>query len=113
MRMPPPELPPGTFRPQDTSAWRKHYDEHGYAILRGLLESERVDLARKACSDLIDELAERLVREGRTQMACGDLPLETRLMELCKTCPESLPNLFRAELHRPELFEVRCAMEFA
>ena len=38
-----------------------------------------------------------------------DEPFETRLLKLCEKCPEELPNLFRKELHKKEIFDLLCS----
>ena len=97
-----------TFPLEDRAAWEAHYAEQGYVIVSGVLSDAVVAEAKQGCAALVEALAQRLLAKGAVADACEGSPFETRLMDLCAGCPEELPNLFRAELHREEFHALLC-----
>ena len=94
-----------TFAPTDLAGIRRHFDDAGYAIVRGVFDAPTLRAAQAGCEALVDGLAARLLDEGRIQDALAEAPFDARLARLClPACPSALPNLFRSELHRPEFF---------
>eukprot|EP00039_Didymoeca_costata_P032654 m.38732 g.38732 ORF g.38732 m.38732 type:complete len:310 (-) comp9467_c0_seq2:113-1042(-) len=88
--------------------WLKDYYEEGYVILKDVIPADVVQTCRSACSQLVDKLATRLLSEGLIEETHEDKPFETRLMHLCQSCPQQLPNLFRKELHEADFYDFLC-----
>lgn len=86
--------------PTEAKAAVEYYSEVGFCILRGALPSKSLRKAQAGCELLVNELARRL---GAEDVAC-DSPFDERLVHLCASCPDAMPNLFRHELHRREFF---------
>lgn len=99
------------FNPGDVAEWLAHYHDKGFVIIRGLIDPVSLEEARSGLNGLIDELADRLLKQGLINNAMTDEPFETRLLRLCESCPDELPNLYRKELHRRELFGFLCHPE--
>jgi ectoine hydroxylase-related dioxygenase (phytanoyl-CoA dioxygenase family) len=97
-----------TFPLENRAAWEAHYAEQGYVIVSGVLSDAVVAEAKQGCAALVEALAQRLLAKGAVADTCEGSPFETRLMDLCRGCPEELPNLFRAELHREEFHALLC-----
>jgi len=98
------------FAPHDRGAWQSHFMEKGYCILKGVLPPEALASAQRGCEALVDELVARLVASGKLDPAAtaDSAPFDQRLIEVCRSCPGELPNLFRAELHRAEFYPLLC-----
>jgi len=97
-----------TFDVDDVQRWLDHYHNEGFVILRDIIdETTRAD-AKRGLNVLVDELALQLRDQGVVEDVVQHAPFETRLLTLCRDNPERLPNLFRKELHRPELFGIFC-----
>eukprot|EP00040_Diaphanoeca_grandis_P039162 m.258303 g.258303 ORF g.258303 m.258303 type:complete len:346 (+) comp36403_c0_seq1:54-1091(+) len=86
----------------------KHFDEQGYVIVRGVIDDAALTSARVGCEELVEQLATRLFDEGKIEDKCSLVPFESRLYQMCRGCPTSMPNLFRSELHRAEFFPLLC-----
>ena len=98
-----------TFLLDDVSLWKTHFHKHGYCILRNVFDEAYVlNEAISGCKALVDELANRLLLQNYIHDTCNNAPFDTRLIELCKNCPDQIPNLFRKELHRPQFFPLLC-----
>jgi hypothetical protein len=95
-----------TFPLEHRAAWEAHYAEQGYVIVSGVLSDAVVAEAKRGCAALVEALAQRLLAKGAVADACEGSPFETRLVDLCRGCPEELPNLFRAELHEVKLASI-------
>jgi hypothetical protein len=48
--------------PSKPALWLKEYHEQGFVILKGVIPEETVENVKGACTLLVDQLAERLVR---------------------------------------------------
>ena len=97
-----------TFSLLDDTLWTEHFNKYGYCILRDVFEAKVLEEARKGCEELVDELATRLILKNCISDVCRNSKFDTRLIELCKNCPDQLPNLFRKELHRKQFFPLLC-----
>lgn len=97
-----------SFDPDDEESWMAHYNREGFVILRGVVDKEAQAGARVALSTLVDDIAQRVVAKGKASSIMQDELFETRLLKLCEKCPEELPNLFRKELHKKEIFDLLC-----
>src|SRR5690348_12685682 len=82
------------------------FDREGYVILKEFFEAEVVAQAREAMNQLVDQQAEKLLREGKIDNLFAAEPFETRLMRLYAGCPDEAPKSFRPELHLAGLFGV-------
>ncbi|HOE96528.1 MAG TPA: phytanoyl-CoA dioxygenase family protein [Candidatus Sumerlaeota bacterium] len=76
----------------------------GYVILRGLLDPEVVQLARRAMMQLVDQEARKLIGSGLIDDARVDAPFDRRLYLLYREHLDRAPLSFRKELHLPELY---------
>ena len=92
----------GQFTPED----KQQFDQNGFVILKNFLEPQLVDLLRTAADGLVSSLLDELVQDGRLDTSLSGHPLETRLIRLKEINSSWVPLLFRAELHRPEFFEL-------
>ena len=98
-----------TFSPDSIDQWKAHFDLHGYCILRDVLSKTVLLGAEAAAASLVDNLAERLIAQNLVKDTFKDAPFNERLSLLCATCPQMLPNLYRAELHqRKEFYDLLC-----
>ena len=98
-----------TFLLDDEHLWTRHFYQEGYCILHNLFdEVEVLHKAISGCNELVDELANRLFLHNDINDRCINSSFEVRLIELCKDCPDQMPNLFRKELHRPQFFPLLC-----
>ena len=82
------------------------FEEQGYAILRGVLESSVQQRARVEMEKLVEEQAEKLLTAGTISDPFRSEPFETRLYRLYEHCIETAPRNFRRELHRAGLFDI-------
>jgi len=85
-----------TFSPDSIDQWKAHFDLHGYCILRDVLSKTVLLGAEAAAASLVDNLAERLIAQNLVKDTFKDAPFNERLSLLCATCPQMLPNLYRA-----------------
>lgn len=102
------EMPPYTFRPEDVDAWLAHYNDKGFAILRGVIDKEACNTAQSGLESMVDDLAKRLKDKGLIESELKELPFDSRLWQLCKGCVSEMPLLLRPELHKPEFFPLLC-----
>lgn len=82
----------------------ERFERDGYFILRGLLEPACLAGVQRECESLVEEVASRLLAEGRIRESFGEAPFETRMMLLYQDLPEESPTTFRQELHRAGFF---------
>lgn len=87
--------------PRNTGA---SFDEHGYVVLRSLLEPDVLAQARGAMEELVDREAEKLVRAGLITNTFQDAPFETRMKLLYADHPDKAPTYYRTELHLAGLY---------
>ena len=97
-----------TFFLKDIDLWINHYHEKGYCILREVYDAYTLNEAIAGCQKLVQELANRLVADNKIVHTCDNSAFDVRLIELCKDCPEYMPNLFRSELHKPQFYPLLC-----
>ena len=97
-----------TYDASAVSAWMNHFQEQGYVILKSVISREAVDSAKRGCTELLDDLASRLLSEGKVDSLFQDASFEDRISVLCASCKDKMPNLFRHELHKEEFFELLC-----
>ena len=82
------------------------FNENGFSILQGILESETLEAVKHECEALVDELASQRRTEGKLTNTYRDAPFETRLIRLYEDYPDETPTIFRPELHREGFFGV-------
>ena len=97
-----------TFYLNDKDLWIKHFHEEGYCIIRDLYNQNTIDEAILGCKRLVDELAKRLLEKGKIINTFDDSDFDSRLIDLCASCPNDMPNLFRSELHKSKFFSLLC-----
>ena len=84
------------------------FERDGYVIIKNLLSADVVDSVRAGAGKLTDQLAERLVAEGKATDRLSSLPIETRFLKLLENCLNEAPLLYRAELHLAEFHPLFC-----
>lgn len=77
----------------------EQFNEHGYVILRGMIEPEIVQGVRDSVNQLIERLVDKLIAERKINDPFREEPFETRLYRICKHCLEEAPKIYRPELH--------------
>ena len=82
----------------------EQFDQQGFIILHGILESSVVENAREEMKSLVDLHANKLIAEGKIQNSLQDEPFNTRLARLYENHLEDAPKSFREELHLAGLF---------
>ena len=82
------------------------FNENGFSILHGILESETLEAVKHECKTLVDELASQRQAEGKLAHTHPDATFETRLIRLYENYPHENPTIFRPELHREGFFGV-------
>lgn len=80
------------------------FNENGFSILQGVLESETLEAAKHECEALVDALALQRHAEGKLTNIFPDAPFEARLIRLYENYPDENPTIFRPELHREGFF---------
>ncbi|HYE06317.1 MAG TPA: phytanoyl-CoA dioxygenase family protein [Planctomycetota bacterium] len=84
-------------------------DEHGFAILRGVLAPEVIAGARDALDRLSSARIARSLADGLIADARADLPFERRLIAIAAQHRDTVPGFFREDLHVPEFFALLAA----
>jgi len=98
-----------TFAPNDVEHWQHHFEMQGYCILHNLLPPATLQRAEEACTNLVHQLGERLLADQKIGDVLASAPFNERLALLCQSCPDQLPNLWRAELHQsPAFYDLMC-----
>lgn len=82
------------------------FNENGFSILHGILESETLEAVKRECEALVDELAAQRQAEGKLANTYPDATFETRLIRMYEKHPDENPTIFRPELHREGFFGV-------
>lgn len=85
---------------------QQQFEEEGYTLLKDVLEPSTVEEARAEMKQLVDDIADKLMADGKISDPMKDAPFETRLAQLFQDHPNEAPKSFRTELHLPELFPV-------
>ncbi len=85
---------------------RQQFDEQGYVILQGFLDSSVVAQARSAMEELVEQQAQRLVATGKIASPMHAEPFETRFFRLFEEHLDDAPKSFRRELHLSGLFDL-------
>ena len=85
---------------------RQQFDEQGYVILQGFLDSSVVAQARSAMEELVEQQAQQLVATGKIASPMHAEPFETRFFRLYEEHLDDAPKSFRRELHLSGLFDL-------
>jgi hypothetical protein len=64
------------------SEQRDRYQEQGCLLLRGILSDRELDPVRQRIGETVDDLARRLLSEGRISALHADVPFDRRLAEI-------------------------------
>jgi ectoine hydroxylase-related dioxygenase (phytanoyl-CoA dioxygenase family) len=94
----------GIGDPSQAQSFIRQFEEQGYIILKNILDQEYVQLAISAMKRLVDNEAEKLMKQNKIQDPLLSEPFETRLYKLYADHIDDAPKSFRKELHVPELF---------
>jgi phytanoyl-CoA hydroxylase len=80
-------------------AQRRQFEEQGYVIVEGVLDPER-DLAPVMAEyeEVLDAIADGLLKEGRVRSAYRGLPFDSRLIQLCVESGQNFPQEFDISL---------------
>ena len=70
---------------------RAQFAEHGYVILRGVIEESCRRQVQAECEALVEELAQRLVAEGKVARVYAGAPFEQRMLLLFAQLPDQTP----------------------
>ncbi|CAH1779628.1 unnamed protein product [Owenia fusiformis] len=84
----------------------KHFNENGYVVMKGLLDSETLDSVREGCDQLTNELVQKLISKGKRSEEFKDEPFETRLLKVVGDNIEYAPLIYRYELHKGQFFKL-------
>ena len=84
----------------------RDFNENGFSILPGILESETLEAVKHECEVLVNQLALQRQSEGKLTHTYSDASFETRLIRIYENYPDENPTIFRPELHREGFFGV-------
>ena len=84
------------------------FQRDGYVIIKNLLTTHVMESFRDGASKLTDQLAERLIKEGKVTDKLSSIPFESRFFRLLENCLNEAPLLYRAELHVAEFYPLFC-----
>ncbi|CAH1799309.1 unnamed protein product [Owenia fusiformis] len=84
----------------------EHFNEKGYVVMKGLLDTETVDSVRDGCNQLTNELIQKLISKGKNSDDFKDEPFETRLLKVVGDNLDDAPLLYRSELHKGQFYKL-------
>ena len=73
----------------------RDFNENGFSILPGILESETLEAVKHECEALVNQLALQRQSEGKLTHTYADAPFETRLIRIYENYPDENPTIFR------------------
>jgi phytanoyl-CoA hydroxylase len=89
-----------------TAEQKRQYEEQGFVVFERLLSPAELRPVIAELEASIDRLARRYHAEGRLADRCEDAPFQTRLMALCRQCPEMYYELTGSQQIGPATFEL-------
>ena len=89
-----------------TEEQKRQYEEQGFVVFERLLGPAELRPVIAELESSVDRLARKYHAEGRIADRCDDAPFETRLMLLCRQCPEMYDELTGSQQIGPATFEL-------